>query len=337
MIFLSSTDRVSLATLVQKRAKVIVSAIDAYNRNPHPTLEDLGHCRALIAKAAGKSKKIRALQNQQSSLSATDQKKLADALQHVDEALDAEKNLLTGLEILETNDFRVSSGLAAYRKAFGAPFAKALGQMGDRSRWLDGGAGEAKAMIEYLEGGGKGQCTAVGFEIPSTARTAVADATSEFEGRFFYASGKLFGKMDKRDLHGGEGDFDLITDLNGVLYYTESLAEDLEKYLLLLKPNGVLVFTTNYLEIEAPNAAESSNNIPSLARWAANIFGASLVRYRSANGSADFCAMKRVGDEIKVPELELADNSWKQQRPAYVYRCVHTLPNDVQTLAVKLD
>jgi SAM-dependent methyltransferase len=321
-------DATALALVFPKLAKKIVKRIAAYNSKSRPTLVDLKECREGIA--------AKAFQIGEPALDEEGQEKVTQALGCLQEAFDAEENVLIGREVLETNNFRVNSSLTAYEKVLGTPFTKALAGMGEKNRWLDGGAGEANAMIEYLEQGGKGQCTAAGFEIPSGAKGSVADAIRRFEGRFFYASGKLFSAMDQSDLHGGVGDFDLITDLNGVLYYTETPARDLEKYLLLLKPDGVLIFTANCLigsTLDAPNAKPGAGG-SGLLRWTANVYGTSLVRYQSSSSGADFCVMKRVGDEVKAPELELTRNAWRQQRPAYVFRCVHTLPNDINSLVL---
>jgi len=233
-----------------------------------------------------------------------------------------------GGERLKKNLFEVGRNLRAYKEAFGEPFLNALSKMSDSSRWLDGGAGEAKAMIEYLDSGGKGLCTAASFEIPGGAVAAIDKATSTYKDRFFYASGKCFAAMSNSDLRAGLKEFDLITDFNGVLYYTETLVEYLTRYLNLLKVGGVLVFEQVHVEINMENAvAHTGRPVPDIARWANNISGVNLLYHTKRR----FIEMRRVAEEIAVPDLvlNLYKNKINENDPIRRYTCVHNLPDMV--------
>jgi SAM-dependent methyltransferase len=267
---------------------------------------------------------------------ASDQEQCEKALGILALALELEEKAIKAKEMLERlaeerlqkNLFEVGRDLNSYKGFLGGPFSTALSEMSDSSRWLDGGAGEAKAMIEYLDSGGKGLCTAACYEIPGGAAAAIAKATSTYKDRFYYASGKYFSNMSNSDLRAGPKEFDLITDLNGVLYYTETLVEDLTRYLDLLKVGGVLIFVQVHVEINMKNAVSNTGRaVPDIARWANNISGV-ILRYHVKGG---FIEMRRVADEIVVPDLtlNLYEPKINDNDPIRRYTCVHSLPDMV--------
>jgi SAM-dependent methyltransferase len=298
-------------------ADTVVAAIENYNRDPSLT----------------SLKVISKLVKDIPELDAKQCEKPIEFLTFVLRALKKtlqEKEMLARLaeERLQKNAFQVGRDLKAYEEAFGSPFSTALAGMRDTSRWLDGGAGEAKAMIEYLDCGGKGQCIAVGYEIPGQAVAAVSKASEKYKNRFFYSSGKYFAAMSNSDLHAGLKEFDLITDFNGVLYYTETLVEDLTRYLNLLRVGGILVFVEVHVEINMEKAVSRTGRpVPDIARWANNISGV-VLRYH-LKGS--FIEMRRVAEEIVVPNLELNlyETKINNNDPIRKYTCDHSLPDMV--------
>jgi hypothetical protein len=162
---------------------------------------------------------------------------------------------------LENNDFRVSSSLKTYADTFGPKFVEKLNRLGGGSRWLDAGAGEAAAMISYLKDGGKAECLAIGFQQPQ--KQEIENAKETYNRRFRYVSGKYFGDMSEEDLGLDRGGFDLITDLNGVLYYTETVYEDVQRYLEILDVGGMLAVTNSDVRIEG----FQSTDIAPLGAW----------------------------------------------------------------------
>lgn len=262
-----------------------------------------------------------------------DAKENEESLESLEFVIDLEETRIERHQELERiaekrmveNEFRVNSGLDLYKQTFGDPFTNVLAKMGDSSRWLDGGAGEAKAMIDYLDGGGKGKCVATGYRIPQQALERVKNATQTYSGRFHYADGKFLGEMSDNEL-GGKG-FDLISDLNGVLYYTKTLVEDVKRYLDLLNVGGLLVFTNVHIEIDMPNAAAHPGSVPAIARWISNISGVRVV-YHEKMGMYE---VHKNSAENLVPDLvlNLYETQANQNDPIRKYSCVQQLPKEV--------
>jgi SAM-dependent methyltransferase len=255
---------------------------------------------------------------------------LALLLNNEEERIQEETYLLfIGEERLKENKFNVKSDLAAYEKALGEPFRLCRAKLKNGSRWLDGGAGEALAMIEHLkltaETNTTDECVAVGYEIPAGAVESVRAAEVKYERRFRYVHGAHFGKLDIGVF--GTGGFDLITDLNGVLFYTETLMEDLKRYLELLRIDGVLLFTSIAATIKMPNARLQTEPAPTLARWLAN-FGGVDVTVHTGKGSL-FYELRKTSAEILIPpiiRLKYLPQE-KENNPIRKYRCDHQLPN----------
>ena len=292
-----------------------LTAIEAYNRDS--SLANFNYIETCIRQIPGAK-----------------QTQYAAALARLQIALNAERIIAQDHQLLERlseNTFRVSSGLNEYARSFGDLFTEALRGLGKGDRWLDGGSGEAKAMIEYLEGGGRGICVATGYEIPSQARAAVRDAQEEYEERFRYVRGKYFSDVTDTDLGAGEGEFDLITDLNGVLYYTKTFEEDLARYLQLLKVGGLLFCTEVHIDIDLSHVdGHDARRIPAFARWAANIKGVTLKLNRQTGA----CALLKTSSGIVVPTLavDLYETRASHNDPLRRYTCVHSLPKEVEFL-----
>lgn len=275
-------------------------------------------------------KKVKTIVKQAQS---TDSKEVEDELGMLLFLIGIEKGKIQEHEQLERitekrmveNEFRVNSNLTLYKETFGGGFSEALGKLHEGSRWLDGGAGEANAMIEYLESGGKGRCLAVGYKVPVQAEKRVEEATHKFSGRFQYVQGKYFGEMEDMEL-GGRG-FALISDLNGVLYYTKTLVEDMKRYLDLLDVGGVFVFTNVHIEIDMPHALEHKGYVPALARWVSNIGGVKVL-FHESKGSYE---VHKTSAEILIPplELKLYQTQATQNDPIRKYSCAQQLPLEV--------
>ena len=247
----------------------------------------------------------------------------ADALEHLDEVLRDEGHDVQNQELvrkLADNKFRVTSALGDYRSTFGEPFRTKLTRLGRHDRWLDGGAGQALAMIEYLESGGKAECVATGYAIPEAAVENVRRAEEEYSDQFRYIAGKFFGQISNRELNWPSGgDFDLITDLNGVLFYTETLVEDLERYLEILGANGILCFTEVQAGIDFTNMDFVDDQYPALAKWLANIGGVHVDYHRRGG----VYVLSKTGGNVIMPTLELTSilRQSNENNPMRKYRC----------------
>jgi len=185
---------------------------------------------------------------------------------------------------LENNSFRITAGLTDYAKHFGEPFVEHLFGLTDKQRWLDGGAGEARAMQEYYKDSGQARTTAIGYKKPESVDLQELEKNEKFQ----YASGKYFGEMSGEDLGMDQGLFDVITDYNGVLSYTKTLSEDLQKYLNLLTKGGAL-YTSFFAGIENSSVDE----------WLASIQGVTIEK-----AGKEALKIVKTADVVEVPPLE---------------------------------
>jgi hypothetical protein len=207
---------------------------------------------------------------------------------------------------LAKNDFRVTSDLDEYRKGFGDTFNHKLTQLQGRigGRWLDGGAGEARAMIEFLNTSphSDAECVAMSVQRPASAEITLAERT--YGDRFRYIDGKLFDAFTSKELGTNTGKlFDLITDMNGVLYYTKTPAEDLLRYMNLLKDNGILAVSTSALELRGDLVTHDGK---------VGDFGVLLRNVRGATCTAvpkkgTFILARNPEEEISLPPLKLVE------------------------------
>jgi len=207
---------------------------------------------------------------------------------------------------LRENKFRTGSDLDEYEKAFGPAFNEHLGSLVGRSRWLDAGAGKAVAMRQYLEKGGQAKCLACSFEIPGDALQQVRAAEEKYGEQFRYLQGKYFGNVSDEEFGlREEGSFNLITDLNGVLYYTTTFLEDLKRYLDMLALNGKLCCTHLpglYLTLSEHKDLSGRFGV---RKWLAGITNVSLTVYTTLIGDA--YVLTKTGEHNELPATE-----WKQ-------------------------
>jgi hypothetical protein len=150
----------------------------------------------------------------------------------------------------------VDRSLLMYTNALGTEFNRALGALMPTDRWLDIGAGEGRAIIDYatarydaLHGrngdpDGKGQAVAISIEDRRT--TLWRDAAARLGGdRVQYFSGKPLREYSLDEL----GRFQVITDVMGGFSYSEPLSAFMEKTLALLQVGGS--FYTVLLDVHA--------------------------------------------------------------------------------------
>jgi hypothetical protein len=139
----------------------------------------------------------------------------------------------------------IDRSLLMYSNALGEAFTRSIGGLGPRERWLDIGAGEGRAVIDYAlarydalhgkEGdpGGKGQAVAISIEDRRTPMWHEAAAKLGDE-RIRYLFGKRLREYSRDEL----GRFQLVTDVMGAFSYTESLSGFMEKTLDLMEVGG---------------------------------------------------------------------------------------------------
>jgi len=142
--------------------------------------------------------------------------------------------------------YTVDRGLSRYADRLPSGFCDALGRLGSSDRWLDIGAGEGQAILDYYapEGaaapaekcGGSGpRAHAVAISIEDRRRDKWKQQTARLgDDRIQYLSGKRLSQYSLEEL----GKFQIITDVYGGFTYTEDLSRFVDKVLRLLEVGG---------------------------------------------------------------------------------------------------
>ena len=145
-----------------------------------------------------------------------------------------------------TEGYTINRSLADYTDGLSSEFDRSLANLGPKDRWLDIGAGQGQAILDYyapdydlthLEGwerrGKKAQSVAMSIE---DRRTPVwqQNAASLGANQIQYLTNKRLREYSFEEL----GKFQVITDVIGGFSYTENLSLFVEKALGFLELNG---------------------------------------------------------------------------------------------------
>ena len=141
--------------------------------------------------------------------------------------------------------YTTNRGLSNNAEVLPTSFCDALGKLGSSDRWLDIGAGEGHAILDYYapEGdgapekcGGSGpKARVVGISIEDRRTDRWKQQAARFgNDRIRYLSGKRLSQYSRDEL----GKFQIVTDVYGGFTYTENLSRFLEKVLSLLEIGG---------------------------------------------------------------------------------------------------
>jgi hypothetical protein len=139
----------------------------------------------------------------------------------------------------------INRSLLSYTKTLAADFQFSLADLADRDRWLDIGAGEGRAVLDYCTGKYDGsywrgeakptrKARAVAMSIEDRRTQQWHEAAVGLEDRMSYLSGRRLSQYTNEEL----GRFRMITDVLGGFSYTDNLARFTEKTLALLEVNG---------------------------------------------------------------------------------------------------
>jgi len=136
--------------------------------------------------------------------------------------------------------------LLAYASILSSEFDRSLANLGPTDRWLDIGAGEGRAILDYytprydsmhLEGrerrGKKARAVAMSIEDRRTPQWHKTAASLE-ANKIQYLFGRRLREYSLEEL----GKFQLITDVVGGFSYTRTLSLFMEKVLGILELNG---------------------------------------------------------------------------------------------------
>jgi len=142
--------------------------------------------------------------------------------------------------------YTTDRGLSRYSELLPSGFCDALGRLGSSDRWLDIGAGQAQAILDYYlpedaaapaekcrGSGPRARALAISIEDRRTEDWK-QQAASLGDDRIRYLFGKRLRQYSPEEL----GKFQIITDVYGGFTYTEDLSLFVDKVLSLLEVGG---------------------------------------------------------------------------------------------------
>lgn len=195
-------------------------------------------------------------------------------------------------KILEEHQFAPDRGLNDYIELFGFSFANALKALKPMNHWLDSGAGEGRAIREFLLATSK-------HDIFTTA------VTLKMSAKILSPTHKtIVNYLDdvKQETISG---CDIITDIEGAIQYSEQPDLLLKKYLLWLKPEAKLFL---YVKPETTFISRGSENLGFL-EWVSTIPGLSLTP--GSEDGAIIIGKEKAGHA--VPRLKLLETKVEEK------------------------
>lgn len=128
-------------------------------------------------------------------------------------------------QVLEDHVFGNDRGLNDYIDLFGFPFVNSIKSLKQMHHWLDAGAGEGRAIREYLLASSKQEVftTAVTLKMSSGITSSTHKTVVNY-----------IEDLNQDSIR----PCDVITDVEGGMQFTESPDLLLKKYFLWLKPEG---------------------------------------------------------------------------------------------------
>jgi len=141
----------------------------------------------------------------------------------------------------------IDRSLLAYTINLLPEFRRSLAELGPAQRWLDIGAGEGQAILDYYgerydamnrEGRDKrgSKARSVAISIEDRRQPEWHETAAKLEpGKITYLFGKTLSERAPEEL----GKFDLATDVFGGFSYTPRISRFMERTLSLLEVNGV--------------------------------------------------------------------------------------------------
>jgi hypothetical protein len=156
----------------------------------------------------------------------------------------------------------VDRSFAMYALTLASGFDGDVARLGPDQRWLDIGAGQGKAVLDYYgwrfdlmhdkvrkRDAKKARAVAISIEDRRTPAWEETAATLE-PGQMRYLCNKRFGEYEAEEL----GGFQVISDVFGAFSYTDNLSRFMERALAVLQPNGSL-----YTVLQDVHLHDSSN------------------------------------------------------------------------------
>jgi SAM-dependent methyltransferase len=186
------------------------------------------------------------------------------------------------------------SSRQCYETAFNSKFIKDITALKPDQHWVDLGAGEALAMMEYLilKGNQAAHTTAINYQAPANYVYRWSNFNDNLIKKHRMLQGEDFLEMNA----GAIGAADIITDVFGVMAYTPAFDVALSKVLELLKPSGrfYMVLTSSSFE------SQPSLGYFDITQYLDLIAG---IRYEMVNHSS--VLIYKTGEPIRIPSLKL--------------------------------
>ena len=170
-------------------------------------------------------------------------------------------------------------GLSDYAELLPSGFCDALGRQGNSDRWLDIGAGDGQAILDYYTPASAAapaqRCAGSGVKARAVAMSIEDRRTSNWQlqaailggDRIQYLAGKRLRDYSREEL----GKFQIITDVYGGFSYTEDLSLFLEKVLSLLEIDGTFYTMVQSVHLEngkdKPNASYQTELVDAAGRY----------------------------------------------------------------------
>ncbi len=189
-------------------------------------------------------------------------------------------------KVLEEHLFGCNRGLNDYIDVFGFPFVESLKALKQMNHWLDAGAGEGKAIREYLLASTKQEIftTAVTLKMSSPIHSPTHKTIVNY-----------IEDLTQESIR----PCDIITDIEGALQYTDQPDHLLKRYLLWLKPTGKLFV---YVKPETTLIEKGSVTL-SFRDWLRELPG---LKFTEGSGPHAICIEKENASH-PVPRLKLVE------------------------------
>jgi hypothetical protein len=159
------------------------------------------------------------------------------AAQKLDEEVSRQEKIYQSRGEKRPEGYVIDRSLESYSETLPPAFGRALAGLGPKERWLDIGAGQGQAVLDYAiakdNPGQRAQVVALSIEDRRTPAWNEAAARLG-QDRIQYLSGKRLREYAVAEL----GRFRIITDVIGGFSYTENLSVFMEKVLGMLELNG---------------------------------------------------------------------------------------------------
>lgn len=191
-------------------------------------------------------------------------------------------------KIFEEHSFAENRGLNEYIDLFGFPFVNAIKALKHMDHWLDAGAGEARAIREYLLATSKHEIftTAVTLKISESIKSSTHKTIVNY-----------LEDLTQESIR----PCDIITDVSGGLQYSEQPDLLLKRYLLWMKPLGKLFIFVH----AGTTTVEKGNVVLSFDQWIRSIPG---LKFTDGSNAESICIEKDKGSNA-IPRLKLIETS----------------------------